>query len=71
MQLNQDNVQVTFKSCATFTNCIPDTLNTRVDETKNRRKLRRGSIRIKDISFGIGLEIFCKFFLRKLFCKKY
>ena len=34
MHLNQDNVQVTFKSCATFTNCIPDTLNTRVERLK-------------------------------------
>ena len=63
MQLNQENVQVAFQSYAPFTNCIPDTLNTQVDETKNRRRLRRGSTRISDISFGIGLEIFSIFFL--------
>ena len=68
MQLNQEDVQIAFKHFASFTNCISDVQDTRLDEAKNRKKLQSGSIRGSDVEFGIGLEILGKVFLRKLFC---
>ena len=67
MQINQEEVQIAFKNCAPFANCISDVHDTQVDEAKNRRKLQSGSIRISDVEFGIRLEILGKSFLRKLF----
>ena len=62
MCINQEDVQIALK------NCVSDVHDTKVDEAKNRKKLQRGSIRISDVEFGIGLEILGKIFLRKLFC---
>ena len=68
MCINQEDVQIALKNFASFTNCVSDVHDTKVDEAKNRKKLQRGSFRISDVEFGIGLEILGKIFLRKLFC---
>ena len=67
VQLNQEDVQIEFKNCAPFTNCISDVHDAQVYEAKNREKLQSRSIRISDVQFGIGLEMLGKIFLRKLF----
>ena len=68
VQLNQEDVQIALKSFASFINYVSNVHDTQVDESKNRKKLQSGSIRISDVEFGIVLEILGKVFLRKLFC---